>query len=73
MDIEGLGASIVDALIEKGLLKTAADIYSLSFDDIKSVAYPALRHRLVLSFEALADGVTSDQIIKEILESVKVS
>ena len=37
MDIEGLGASIVDALIEKGLLKTAADIYYLSLADVKSL------------------------------------
>ena len=47
--------------------------FNVSFEDIKSVAYPALRHRLVLSFEALADGVTADEIIKEILDSVKVS
>ena len=37
MDIEGLGASIVDALIEKELLKSAADIYYLSLDDIKQL------------------------------------
>ena len=37
MDIEGLGSSIVDALIEKGLLKSAADIYYLSFEDIKQL------------------------------------
>ena len=37
MDIEGLGASIVDALIEKGLLKSAADIYYLSLEDIKQL------------------------------------
>jgi len=37
MDIEGLGASIVEALIEKGLLKTAADIYYLTLDDIKQL------------------------------------
>ena len=37
MDIEGLGASIVDALIEKGLLQSAADIYYLTLDDIKSL------------------------------------
>ena len=37
MDIEGLGASIVDALIEKGYLKTPADIYSLTLDDLKSL------------------------------------
>jgi MoxR-like ATPase len=47
--------------------------FNVSFDDIKSVAYPALRHRLVLSFEALADGVSADAIIKEILDSIKIN
>lgn len=37
MDIEGLGASIVDALIDKELLKSAADIYYLSLEDIKQL------------------------------------
>ncbi len=37
MDIEGLGASIVDALIERNLLSSAADIYSLSLDDLKQL------------------------------------
>ncbi len=37
MDVEGLGSAIVEAFIEKGLLKTAADIYYLTLDDIKSL------------------------------------
>ena len=37
MDVEGLGGAIVDALIDRGLLKTAADIYYLTFDDVKSL------------------------------------
>lgn len=37
MDIDGLGSSIVDALIEKGLLCSAADIYFLSLDQMKSL------------------------------------
>lgn len=37
MDIEGLGASIVDALIERRLLKSAADIYYLTLDDLKQL------------------------------------
>ena len=37
MDIEGFGSAIVDALIEKGLLKSAADIYTLTLDDLKSL------------------------------------
>ena len=37
MDIEGFGSAIVDGLIEKGLLKSAADIYYLSLDEMKSL------------------------------------
>jgi DNA ligase (NAD+) len=37
MDIEGFGSAIVDGLIEKGLLRSAADIYYLSLEDIKSL------------------------------------
>ncbi len=37
MDIEGLGTSIVESLIEKGLLKSPADIYYLSLDEMKSL------------------------------------
>ena len=37
MDIEGLGGAIVESLIEKGLVKTPADIYYLTLDDVKSL------------------------------------
>lgn len=37
MDIDGLGSAIVDALIEKQLLKSPADIYELTLDDLKSL------------------------------------
>lgn len=37
MDIEGLGASIVDSLIEKQLIKSPADIYYLTLEDLKSL------------------------------------
>lgn len=37
MDIEGLGSAIVDALIEKGYLKSPADIYYLTLDELKSL------------------------------------
>ena len=47
--------------------------FNVSFDDIRSVAVPALRHRLVLSFEALADGVSADQIIEGIFATVKAN
>ena len=37
MDIEGLGSAIVEGLIEKGLIKSPADIYYLTLDQIKSL------------------------------------
>lgn len=37
MDIDGLGAAIVDSLIEKGLIKSPADIYYLTLDALKSL------------------------------------
>ena len=37
MDIDGLGSAIVDALIEKGLIKSPADIYYLKLEDISSL------------------------------------
>jgi MoxR-like ATPase len=44
--------------------------FNVSFDDIQAVAYPALRHRLILNFEAEAEGIISDQIITQILQDV---
>ncbi len=37
MDIEGLGSAIVESLIERGLIKSPADIYYLTLEDIKSL------------------------------------
>ena len=37
MDIEGLGSAIVEALIERGLLRSPADIYYLTLDQVKSL------------------------------------
>ena len=45
--------------------------YNVAFDDIAFVAYPALRHRLILNFEAISAGFGSDYVIHEILEAVK--
>ncbi len=41
-----------------------------SVDDVKAIAHPVLRHRIVTNFNADADGVTTDDIIKMILEGV---
>ena len=44
--------------------------FNVSFDDIQAVAASALRHRLILNFEAEAEGVTTDHIIGQILKDV---
>jgi len=41
-------------------------------EDIKEVAYPVLRHRLIPSFEAEAEKISTDRIITELLNSVEV-
>ncbi len=46
--------------------------YNVAFEDIKAVAPAALRHRLLLNFEGLAEGVDADDIIAELLEQVSV-
>ena len=41
-------------------------------EDVKSIAYDVLRHRISVSFEAEADGIDSEQIVRKILEQVEV-
>jgi MoxR-like ATPase len=42
-----------------------------SVDDIKAIAHPVLRHRIVTNFNADADGVATDDIIKMLLDGVR--
>jgi MoxR-like ATPase len=42
----------------------------VSFEDVRSVVHPALRHRLIPSFEAEADGIGTDVILERLLEEV---
>ena len=42
--------------------------FNVSFDDIKAVAPPALRHRLILNFEAQAEAITTDHVLTKVLE-----
>src|SRR5262245_20808117 len=44
--------------------------YNVNPDDIRSVAYPALRHRLILNLQADMEGITADSILDEILQKV---
>ena len=42
--------------------------YHIGYKDIQAVALHALRHRLMLNFEAEADRVNPDDIVKQIME-----
>src|SRR6266550_15439 len=44
--------------------------FNVSFDDIEAVTVAAMRHRLILNFEAEAEGITTDHIIAQILQDV---
>lgn len=53
--------------------KTRALLYGRpvpSIEDVRAVALPALRHRIITSFAAEADGVSSDRVVEALLEAV---
>jgi MoxR-like ATPase len=45
--------------------------WNVAFGDLAQVALPALRHRLILHFEAIAEGVTPDALVAHILAAVR--
>jgi len=45
--------------------------YAVSIEDVQSVIYPALRHRIILNFHAEAEGITSNEVIKLLLETIE--
>jgi MoxR-like ATPase len=45
--------------------------YNVSFEDIRRVYMPALRHRILLNFEAQAENIASDTVLAQILNEVK--
>lgn len=59
------------ALILAGKVAALLDgRYNVSFDDIRLSAHNALRHRIILNFEAEAEGITTDEIIDQILKEI---
>jgi len=45
--------------------------YNVSFEDIRKVYLPALRHRILLNFEAQAENIPTDAVLASILKEVK--
>jgi MoxR-like ATPase len=46
--------------------------YHVSFEDVRALAHPVLRHRVLTNFHAQSEGVTSDALIDRLLEAVPV-
>ena len=68
-----LGASIrgLQAITLTAKIKAILDgRYNVAFEDVQSVALPALRHRIILNFEGEGEGIQTDEIIKNILSSL---
>ncbi len=61
------GQALISAAKVKALMKGR---FNVSFGDVNSLAIPVLRHRMKLNFEAIADRVSPDTIVKEIIEEV---
>jgi MoxR-like ATPase len=47
--------------------------YNVSVEDIKAMAAPALRHRIILNFEGEAEGIDTDNLITRIMESTETA
>ena len=46
--------------------------YHVNFEDIRSIAHPVLRHRVLTNFHAQSEGITSDTLVDRLLEAVPV-
>jgi MoxR-like ATPase len=64
----GLQALVAGAQV-RALLE---DRFNVSRDDLQAVALPAFRHRLILGFEAQADGITPERLITDVLNAIQV-
>ncbi len=42
---------------------------NVSFEDVQSVAYQVLRHRLILNFDAVSEGISEDAVIRQLIEA----
>ena len=71
---EGASPRAAQALIRSAMARAFMEgRFNVSFEDVKSVAYPVLRHRILLSFDAIAEGVSADTVIAQIIEAKEKS
>jgi MoxR-like ATPase len=59
------------ALVLAGKINALLDgRYNVAIDDVRAVAPPALRHRVIRNFEGEAEGITADAIVRAVLDAV---
>src|SRR2546421_858375 len=63
----GLQAIIMTAKV-RALLEGR---YNVSQEDLREVAFPALRHRIILNFDGLTEGITPEEVIEEIIKEME--
>jgi MoxR-like ATPase len=66
----GASPRAAQALVLGGkVLALRSGRFNVSIDDLKAIALPALRHRIILNFEGEAEGIDADRLISDVLES----
>ena len=61
------------ALVSAGKIYALLDgRFNVSTDDLRAVALPSLRHRIILNFEGEAEGITSEAVVRAVLDAVAV-
>ena len=46
--------------------------YAVTLDDLMAVVYPVLRHRVLVNFKAEAEGITSDDVTRNLLSTIQL-
>jgi len=67
----GASPRAMQAVILAGKILALLDSrFNVSYEDLRKAALPAMRHRIILNFEAQAEGISTDEVIKKLLESL---
>ena len=61
------GQALISAAKVKALMNGR---YNVSYNDVNELAYPVLRHRMKLTFEAIAERVSADEIVSMIIDEL---
>lgn len=68
----GAGSRASQALILTGKARALLEgRYNVAIEDIQALALPVLRHRVIPNFHAEAEGIRSDDIVREVLNTIK--